>query len=413
MKRLFSISLAVALIQSILAGCNAQPKDESEQAATEVSHTASGNQEEAYKEHTDYDVYGRIRVVDKIGFSQPQEAFSILIPGGWQQEAEIEWNMPGTACSGTFSWLKATSADGKYQLTMLPDLVYIWNTNQEVRQYNQAFDKASNCSYHQPIDAENYLRHVFGPEIGNPQIIKVETNQEVVNQMRQSGNASVAELRQYGAGEVNFTPTALNATVKWSDGREGLVVLGAMVTEIVVPNVYNGSYDKLYTTSITKRTVFKYPVAESESAKNQFAVIMSSVRTNPYWTDAVNKFWKSARQQSNVVHLGRIKAMDEQTRKIGEQAINAGNERSKAMDLDMRSWEMQQNSQDKMHTNFIKTIREVENFQDASGKYEMSSSYSNAWSRGDGNSFVMSNNPNFDPGFVFQDQQWTEMKKVD
>jgi hypothetical protein len=58
-------------------------------------------------------------------------------------------------------------------------------------------------------------------------------------------------------------------------------------------------------------------------------------------------------------------------------------------------------------------MREVENFQDATGKYEMTSSYSNAWSRGDGSTFVMSNNPNFDPGFVFKDQSWKAMKKVD
>ncbi len=83
------------------------------------------------------------------------------------------------------------------------------------------------------------------------------------------------------------------------------------------------------------------------------------------------------------------------------------------MDMDLRSWEQSQNSQDRMHTNFIKTIREVENYQDATGKIELSSGYDHAWSRGDGNTFIMSNNPNFDPASVFQDQNWSEMKKVD
>ncbi|GAB2794011.1 hypothetical protein GCM10027275_43780 [Rhabdobacter roseus] len=104
---------------------------------------------------------------------------------------------------------------------------------------------------------------------------------------------------------------------------------------------------------------------------------------------------------------------DELTRSMGAAAIKRGQERLNDMDLQMRSWEQQQSTQDRMHTNFVKAIREVETFQDASGTYEMSSSYDHAWSRNDGNSFVMSNNPNFDPQFVFKDQSWEPMKKVD
>ncbi len=140
---------------------------------------------------------------------------------------------------------------------------------------------------------------------------------------------------------------------------------------------------------------------------------MGSFRTKPAWNDAVNKFWKDIRQKKNVAHIGKIKMMDEQTRSMGDAAIRSGEARLKNMDTDMRNWEQRQNSQDRIHTNFIKTIREVENYRDETGKYEMTSSYDHAWSRGDGTSFVMSNNPNFDPAFVFKDQNWKAMKKVD
>jgi hypothetical protein len=257
------------------------------------------------------------------------------------------------------------------------------------------------------------LREVFTrEELGNPEIIKVEPNQDVVNQMRQMNEKSMRELQQYGAGNMQFNQTALNAVVKWADNTEGLVVLGVTIIETVVPNVYNGSYDKMFTTLVMNRTVFRYPAKESEQAKNQFSVIMSSFRSNPYWNDAVNNFWREVRQNKNIVHLGRIRQMDDQTRQMGEAAIKKGNERLQQMDNDMRSWEASQASQDRIHTNFIKTIREVENYRDEAGKYEISSSYTNAWSRGDGTSFVMSNNSNFDPAFVFQDQAWKEMKKI-
>ena len=83
------------------------------------------------------------------------------------------------------------------------------------------------------------------------------------------------------------------------------------------------------------------------------------------------------------------------------------------MDIELRNWEATQSSQDRMHTNFIKTIREVENYRDETGKYEMVSGYNHAWSRSDGTSFILSNNPNFDPSSVLQDQRCKEMKSVD
>jgi hypothetical protein len=88
------------------------------------------------------------------------------------------------------------------------------------------------------------------------------------------------------------------------------------------------------------------------------------------------------------------------------------NDRMNAMDNNMRSWEQQQASQDRQHTKYVQTIREVETYRDANGTVELSSGYNQAWSRGDG-SYILSNSPNFDPSSVFQDQNWTEMKQVD
>lgn len=82
------------------------------------------------------------------------------------------------------------------------------------------------------------------------------------------------------------------------------------------------------------------------------------------------------------------------------------------MDANMRNREARQQAQVQMHSNFIKAIREVETYRDATGTYEMSSNYNYAWSRNDGSSFIMTDNPNFDPAFIFQDQEWNEMERV-
>ncbi|MFM9908052.1 MAG: hypothetical protein ACKVOW_01815 [Chitinophagaceae bacterium] len=409
MNRLFYLLINVIAMQFFFTSCSSPTSDEKKEDAGGQSPSSK-----KYTEGSDYLIFERVRMLDKTGFASPQEAYSILLPKGWSSTDDIIWNAPGSSCAGTFRQLTAKSADGKYLFEMLPDVIFSWNTNAELMQFNQNNKQSSSyCDFKEPMGAEQYLRNVFVNELGNPQIIKVESNQAVVDQMRQWNEESSREIRQYGAGQIQFSQTAVNADLTWPDGTAGWVVLGVTVVETVVPNVYNGSYDKIFNTQITKRTVFKYPADEKEQAKNKFGTIFSSFRTSQAWNDAVNKFWKDVRQKKNIAHIGRIRIMDEQTRQIGERATRAGAERLKNMDNEMRSWEQRQRSDDRIHTNFIKAIREVENYSDESGKYEVAAGYDHVWSRGDGSSFVLSNSPNFDPGFVFQDQNWKEMKKVE
>jgi hypothetical protein len=82
--------------------------------------------------------------------------------------------------------------------------------------------------------------------------------------------------------------------------------------------------------------------------------------------------------EQHHVHIGNIKLIDERTRQIGNQAIQKGQQNAAAMDASMRSWEASQQSQDRIHTNFVKAIREVENYRDESGTFELSSGYNHA-----------------------------------
>lgn len=382
---------------------------------TEQTNAVSNAPDQSFQEGTDYMVYERVRVFDKVGFSLPAEAYSILLPKGWAHEADIIWNQPGTDCTGTFGWFKATSPDGKFSIEILPELVYTWNSDPQMIQiYTSNPSSSKYCSFREPLNAEQYLRSEFvNAELNNAQIIKVEPNTIVVSEMQKSNQAAVNELQRYGAGQIRFDQTAVNAEVRWPDNTEAMVILGSTIMESGVPNVYDGSVNFIYTTQFSKRTIFKYPAEEKEKAKDQLSVIMGSIRTNPWWGESVNKYWKDVRAQRQREHIGKIAIIDAQTRAIGEAAIAKGNQRLSEMDTQMRNWEATQSSQDRMHTNFIKTIREVENYRDETGKYEMTSGYDHAWSRGDGTTFILSNNPNFDPASTFQDQSWKEMKKVD
>ena len=410
----FCFLIITAITMLSVTSCSSQDKSGVQKNNSKTSLKANmKTSNTAFTEGKDYSVFTRARILDKAGFSQPVEAFSLLIPKTWKFDGDIIWNGPGESCAGTNKRLKATSPDGKYSFEMFPDYTWGFNTDHQVAQFNQNTNSPY-CGYGEPLDAGHYLAQVYAPqELGNPQLTDIKANEPGAKEMKQSGEKFRQELMSYGASQVMFYSSAINAKAKWNDGSEGLIICGVIIIESTIPNVYNGTYSKIYTSTATERILFKYPASASDKAAGMLSVIMSSVRTNGAWKNSVNAFWADVRQKKQIAHVGRIKMMDDLTRQIGENTIRKGKQNLNDMDANMRNWEASQQSQDRTHTNFVKAIREVENYRDETGKVELSSGYNHAWSRSDGSSFIMSDNPNFDPSSVFQDQQWKEMKKVD
>jgi hypothetical protein len=297
---------------------------------------------------------------------------------------------------------------------MLPNYTWAFSTGQPMAGFNQGQTNAKNCSYGEPLNAEAYFRNVFvRNELGNPEVVSLTSNKAGTQAMEANNNKVRQELIQYGANQVNFYPSSVTAKVKWSNGSEGIVICAVNIVETIVPNPYNGSSSKIFTSNASERIVFVHPPSERERAANMLSVIMSSIRTNNSWKNAVDNFWVGIRQQKHVAHIGTIKMLDDQTREMGNAAIRKGQQNLNTMDANMRNWEASQQSQDRIHSSFIKTIREVETYRDETGRIELGSGYNHAWSRSDGSSFIMSDNPNFDPSSVLQDNRWKEMKKVE
>lgn len=397
----------VALLH--VTSCNSQDKP----AAGKTTSNKKAMKPSAFTEGKDYTEFVRARVLDKVGFNQPVEAFSILVPKGWNVDGGIIWNPPGSSCAGTNLGVKAGAADGKFSFEMFPNDMWSYNPDPQINQFNRSLPQVKYCWFGEPINAEAYFRNVFAPnELGNPEVLSVNPNPGGLRSMEETNNKTRQELMSYGASQVNFYPTSVHAKVKWKNGTEAIVLCGVNIIETLLPNMYTGATSKLYTSTASERVVLVYPAGEHSRAASILSVMMSSIRTNTAWKNTVNDFWASVRQQKQIAHIGKIRMMDEQTRQMGENAIKKGQQNLNNMDANMRNWEASQQSQDRIHTNFVKAIREVETYRDETGRVELSSGYNHAWSRSDGSSFIMSDNPNFDPSSVFQDQRWKEMKKV-
>ncbi len=390
----------------IINEANQQSELQSERTSLNAPVTSNG----------EYTVFDRVRVIDKMGFDEPAYAYSILLPRGWKHQGNISWIFQTQTQygNGTYNEFAAESPDGKYSFRMLPEFLWMWNSDpQLIDMMRMDIQQVKNVTVAEPMGAEQYLRNMFvRQELQGATIDAVKPAPDVIKEMQHQLGNKLNELRQYGASDVQFYPTAIRADVHFSDGIAGIVLAGVSVLETTIMNQYNGQMQKSFTSVATKRMIFRFPADEKENAEEILAVMLGSMRINPVWKEAVDKFWTDARQRSHVVHVGKIQIMDAQTRAIGDATIQQGAQNLKNMDTQQKMWEQGQASQDRMHTGFIKTIREVETYSDATGIIELSSGFDHAWSRSDGSSFILSNSPNFDPSSVFQDQRWEEMKVV-
>lgn len=398
--------IITGLICAGMGSCRIGDVKESARNPSNTKATSSAEAAEFFQ-------FDRVRIHDKSGFQEPVEAFSLLVPTGWQTSGDVIWVAPGQVCAGNNLHIRASNPEGQYVFELYPSVTWSHSSNAQLQQFQEMQPVSAHCYYGQPLHAEEYLRQVFVPnELGNPKVLSVKPIDNPSALLQDYNQKARTELMNYGASDVQFNPSGVYARVLWNNGKEGLVMLLLNVTQTTIPNVYMGGFDVSYTTQASQRVLFTYPAGEEKLAEKMLTVMVSSFRTNPAWKEPVDQFWRSVRQNNQNIHIGKLKAMDEQTRQIGNRAIAQGNQRLQQMDQTLRNWEARQLQNDRMHTQFVKTIREVEHYRDETGKVELDAGFQHAWSRNNGSSYILSDDPNFNPASVLQDQQWKEMKKV-
>lgn len=417
----------IGLLASFIACSNGTGPSAGETGNPDVVGATNEEQQPRFTEGKDYVVLERVRFMDTQGFEQPAEAFSILLPKGWTHEGGVAWKGLNE-CRGEMIVAKwgVRSPDGAISYSVLPNHNWASASDMMMMQSLQMQAQQGGCEVGGPMDAASYLREVMAPrELRGATITEVKENVEVAREMERMAVQQKAAFEQWG-GQATLRPSAIIARLKWSDGTEGLALVSVLNVISVSQNMYTGEMQQLTNSNASERSILRFPAARRDEAERVLATIKSSLRTNPAWKQAVEGYFAQLRQQQDRMHHQRMAAIDAQTaantrahnqRMADIQAQGAANtarhnERMGAMDQQMRTWEQQQSSQDRMHTQFVKAIREVETYNDGSnGRVELTSGYNHAWSRGDG-SYILSNSPNFDPSSVFQDQQWKEMQQV-
>jgi hypothetical protein len=351
-----------------------------------------------FVEGKDYVVLERVRVMDEHGFGQPIAAYSFLVPRGWKSQGGITWKV-GETCMPEAIENRVTvrSPDGAYQLDVFPQKEWDWWDDpmmlqtQMQQQQNPVFRR---CTISRPMDAAAFLQGPMAQMTG-ARVTNVEPSEQLGKLMREQAQQANQMYQQAGVNLEN-RPSAAIGTLAWPNGSVGVALAGVSMLvrgcRTSRPAGQSASYQCVATTEVA----VKVPAGRDAEARQILATAVTSTRINPSWQNAVAQIVQNVRNVE-MVETAKRAAIQREAQEYSAQ-------------LQQRTWEGAQASRDRINEGWGQTLRGVETWSDGSGSsVELHAGYNEAWSRPDG-TYILSNDPLFDPNVVLQ-EDWKRLEK--
>ncbi len=366
---------------------------------TDAKPLADNRSAKSFTEGKDYTVWERVRIKDQNGFAQPVEAYSILLPKGWRTEGQVTW-VVNTACpaDAVENRLTATSPDGAFRLEVFPQRNWQWYDDPMLLQnaMNTAQFGGAGCPLARPFDAGQYLEQVFVPtDLRGATLASHRPNEEMANIMLQQAQRNNAVYQASGVN-LQSRPSAVIGQLKWPDGRIGIALCAVEQTVALMPNLLNGGNYASYQCRATVKTMLSAPAGQEAKVERILGTIVASTRINPDWQTAVQNVY------NNIAKV--------ELQETAKRAALWRQTQSEISEIHRRSWEDSQASRDRISEGWGQALRGVESWTEpGGGRIELSAGYNEAWSKADG-TYILSNNPLFDPNVAFQ-EDWKRMEK--
>lgn len=399
-KIINTLSVTVGVL-CMLFSCNTQPAGKNALTSKNGQGDAT-NKTGLMESGKDYVILKRFRVTDNQGFNQPVEVSSFLLPENWQVNSSIQWNATSKCLPDMLqASIQASSPNKDYELIMLPATQFDWSSDPI---YLDAMQKGFNlhsCHIAQPLDAAGYISQSLAAQL-KAQVKSSKPIEELQQAMDQGAAQMTNAARSGGNNAYSHKGSAAEGLLQFADGKEGLAFCTLMQTIVSMPGAQGGMSENYYC-YVSMRIVIKYKTGDEAMARKIMSTFFSSARINPQWGNAVQQFFANVSRNAQDETWKQIQISHQAQQEIGNNII--------------RSWEAKNSSSSSSssgdnNAEFGQYLRGVENYSDESGnKVELTSGYNHAWSRGDG-SYVMSNNPAFDPNVEIQGtQSWSRLNK--
>ena len=312
-------------------------------------------------------------------------AFTMLIPSGWQAEGGIVWR-PHLSNQAAAS-MRIRNPAGNEVLELMPCDPFTWRRG-GVPFFRTGSIYLGNEVCPPVTDVADYvLRFViprYRKEITAPQVIS-RTPLPAVASAVAAARAEPGVRKEGKAERVRIAYQAGGVAM-----QEDFYCVLLFASPMPTPGVVFWGPDSIYS--------FRAEAGELDKSEAVLQAMATSVRLTPEWFNTfaqVQQMWIRNQMQA-IRAAGRI----------GDYISRTSREISDTM---MQAYENRQASMDRINTKFSEYIRGVESYNDPfkSAPVELPSGYGNAWVT-PGGEYVLSENPNFNPN-VGDNRNWSRM----
>jgi DNA-directed RNA polymerase subunit RPC12/RpoP len=321
------------------------------------------------------------------------EAFTILVPQGWQVSGGVTWVIERPAVP-VQAGLQLSNPEGLEAFETYPNIYFTWSNNPLTQMTKPPGSLYFGYEVRKPIPAREAMREYVLPRYKKIQGLGI-ADEGPANELLQAvgGNQpSPAQGAQFSrdAGHVRLHYTYKNQPV--AEEMSGV----AEYTRTLAPGMF-GATETIYW-NMGYLTSFRAARERLETYANLYRAIFSSIKINPTWTGLVQQV--SQGLTSNTIrHIQQIGALSHQ--------ISQNYNEMSAQNL--QGWQERSAAYDRVAEKFSQTIREVDPYFDPNTgqTVELPSGYTQAWSTPLGE-YLLTDDPNFNPN-LGSNQTWTPL----
>lgn len=309
------------------------------------------------------------------------EAFSLLIPEGWNFSGGIDWDLtnPGNPAFAAF---RVSNGSGAEEMEIFPRQPFFWTNNQMILATFPQGSRYFGNEVGQPKNASSALESIIIPRFRNrvknlriserkpaPELAAHVRDQNMQQGVNMTSDAASVKL-EYSVNGRNYEEEIWGSVLAWSFS---MPTMGGVVTNT------NWTVDYLFS--------FKAEKGGLDKNAKLFQTMISSFRLNPLWF---------SKYQQLTEYL--INAQIQRINSIGEMSRIISRTSNEISDMNMRAYNQRQKAYDRMSDNFSDYVRGVDRYYNPTENraVELPSGYRSVWTNS-GGEYVMSEKEDFNP----------------
>jgi hypothetical protein len=377
----------LALLPALAAGFQCQDSS----STGEKNDAISQSREDRVEGGTDAVRFTTLRYIDQSGTGI--EAFSMLVPAGWEFRGGITWVLdnPGMPATAAFT---VRNPAGSEEFEVFPNQAFFWTDDGMMRSLFPVGSRYFGSEVRPPAGPLDALR-----EIALPRFRQGAEGLRVVSQETLPELARALGAQAQSAPGLTISAEAAKIRIEYS--RSGIPM-----EEELYGVVESYSYPLQSMAGVITHTnwlldylfSFKARKGELDGASQVFQAIVFSFRLSPQW------FGKYT-QTSEYLIQNQI----QQIRNVGELSRIISRTSSEISDMMMDSYTQRQAVNDRIASDFSQYIRGVDEYYNPIEErpVELPTGYENAWTNSLGE-YILSEDPGYNPN-IGSNQNWQRM----